>query len=134
MQYVVSRRAITSTFRANCDVSDVVGTPVYISGEQNSIPTVSASSYSDITTVPCVGVISNKISNTQCEVTSLGEVEGLVGLVVGDRVFLGESNLSQSIPVPSLSKTKVYFQNLGVALSQDKVYIDVDYSVVARVL
>lgn len=105
---------------ANCQVSDGVGSLVYISGDRVGMYyQVATVDPSDRLKMPAVGVIIQKITPTTCVVQTGGDIDGVyTGLTPGELLFAGDGGgLDDEMPVPSGSPR--YVQTVGVSLGNN---------------
>ena len=112
-------------FRADCLLSDVVGNAVYITGPVVAgVYQVSTADPQDAAKMPAVGVIVEKVSDTECFVQSVGELTDVyAGLTPGRQVFVEVGGtVGQTYPTAMVGGT-VRIQYVGLALAADAVFL-----------
>lgn len=119
-------------FDAVCQTTDAVGTLVRISGPPvGSLAAVTAVDIASADTMPCVGVIVEKITSTQCRVARDGRFSfsGLgAPLTPGKRCFVGYDSRPTTTPPTQYATASgfIILQCIGVAASSASVELKLD--------
>ena len=129
--YLFQRKRIP----ALCTVADTVGKCVHISGDvAGKNYQVRTANPSTIATMPAVGVIVSKKSDTECLVFVFGEmIDTYSGLTPGRVMFVGDDGSLVAIPpVPPLGGA-VFIQSMGVTYGSSVIMVDPNFSMVRRI-
>jgi hypothetical protein len=125
-QWAPANNAANAAFQAVCDANVEVGSVVYVSGQIDQTPVVSASDNRSIVGFPARGVVVTKLSQTTCTVQTSGTVL-LPNLVAGSTYWVGtEGSLVNVVPTPSGST--VYVQVVGFAATSTKLVLQTSLS------
>jgi len=118
----VSPKRLTQV-QANCLASDAVGDSVYVTApDVGGLIQVTKADPSTSAKMPAIGVIQTKLSSTLCIVKLFGELSGVyTGFTAGDVLYVGAAGTPSHTP-------GAISQVLGVALSDDIVFISPEYS------
>lgn len=109
-----------------CTAGTQVGDVVHISGTNACAPALATS----LATMPAMGIVSRKLTNTLCKVTRYGEISGVfAGLTPGLTYFVSKTvsgAMTAAITSPAI------IHEVGYAISPTKfaVQIDSDFTVV----
>ena len=109
-----------------CAASVRVGDFVYVVDSTQLIQIVNHSNPLNRTTVPAVGVITDKESDTAATMMYLnGVIDVYQNLVVGRGCFIGlDGNVTQSSPMPTVKDQHVYIQYVGVAITSTSILLE----------
>lgn len=121
---VVASLAAQYTFPADCLATDSVGDCVYATSSPiGGIYQVTKSNPYALETLPSVGIIRTKLTDTRCEVQFAGEMPGVYGsLDLAKPLFLGfDGGLTQILPAPNGGP--VWVQQMGKPLGDSVVLI-----------
>lgn len=121
-----ARFALGISFIAACLATDLVGHYVYITASR----AVTKVNISDSTTMPSVGQIIEKSSDTICRVQTIGELITGETLIPGARYWIGDD--SRLLPNPPSVPPSEYrmAQVVGVALEEHKLILRPDMQAV----
>lgn len=111
--------------RYACGPSDAVLSVVRLSIANQGCETADYSSHQ-----PVLGIIVNKPSSLVAQVVSLGALKGFSNLQVGARYFLGSSG--RLVTPPLGDPSMLYVHPVGVAISQDTLFVQPNWPIVRR--
>jgi hypothetical protein len=123
------------TFVAKCQLTDVVGNCVYISGPAigDTYQVTTAEPRDGATKMPAMGVIIEKTAPTDCVVQVGGEMKGVAGgLTPGKVVFVAVNGTLTHVIPTALVGQLAYIQSMGVAVSGDVVLVDPNFAIIKR--
>lgn len=129
--YLFQRKRIP----ALCAAADTVGKCVHVSddmvGKDYQVRTADPHS---ILTMPAIGVIVSKPSDTTCKVFTFGEMSGTYsGLTPGHVMFVGgDGSLVEVPPVPPLGGS-VFIQTMGATMGSSVIMVNPSFSMVKRI-
>lgn len=128
---VVSRRKQGRAW-AECLTTDDIGAMVYIRdaavGEMYKVEAVDPD---DLSKMPAVAMIIQKITSTSCVIQFYGEVADVyTGLTPGSRYFVGDATGALSEGAPTGSGKII--QSVGVALSSNVLIMDPHFVMAKR--
>ena len=114
-------------FKANCLVSDVIGTFVYITGlAVSGVPQVTQVDIQTFGKYPAVGMIFEKPTTTLCTVIVFGEVDILSPtLIPGRPYFIGFDGLITNVPPAPGPGTYAAIQSIGTAIDDGRLLLNV---------
>jgi len=121
---VVSTFESEHTFLADCLATDMVGDCIYNTADPiGGIYQVTKCNPYTFATLPSIGIIRNKITDTRCEVQYSGEMAGVYGgLDISKPLFVGfDGGLTQVVPAPNGGP--VWVQQMGKPLGQSIVLV-----------
>jgi len=121
---IVSTFESSNTFLADCLATDAVGDCVYATADPiGGIYQVTKCNPYTLATLPSIGIIRDKTTDTRCEVQYSGEMAGVYGsLDLSKPLFLGfDGGLTQIVPAPNGGP--VWVQQMGKPLGQSIVLI-----------
>jgi hypothetical protein len=115
--------------KARCQTTDNVGDCVYISGDMiGAVYQVTRADPTDITKMPCAGVIISKKSPIECKVQYLGEVFNLyTGLLPGKTLYVSTAGRVTSTPPVAPPLGVVFIQHIGNVVSSNTFVISLDF-------
>jgi hypothetical protein len=108
-------------FSANCPEELTVGNLVYITGPAiNGLFQVDKVDITDISKMPAIGVVIEKMSPLVCSVLTLGESDSIDLLIPNSQYFVGlDGNLTNTPPTPL--NVPIFIQSVGVAIDDNKL-------------
>lgn len=120
---------------AFCSAAEVVGDCVYIYDDKfTDKPVVRKCDITDKTKMPCVALITEKITNTECKIKKIGEVSLYSGLTAGAMIVVGANGQPvMPINLPDPSITPHYVQVIGVSNNPDTVLLHINMTVCKRI-
>jgi len=120
---------------AFCSALEVVGDCVYIYDDKvTEKPVVRKCDIFDLTKMPAIAIITEKITTTECKIKKIGEVSGFSGFTSGGMVVVGSSG--QPVHPPALPDPLIapyYVQVLGVASNPDTLLLHIDMTMCQRI-
>jgi len=116
-------------FAAACDPSLSVGSAVYVSSSIGGLPSAAKSSADDAASVPARGMVVSKSSPTRCTVMAVGRTPAS-GLTAGKSYWLG-LNGEVTETIPSSPTSPIFIQQLGYAISDESLFVQVSDNVTA---
>lgn len=123
----------TLDFEANCPSGAAVGDAVYVTGAKvGGVTQVATVDITDYNKMPAIGVITAKTIATDCTVQYAGEVTIYSGLTSG-RVYMIDQNGEPTAALPTVGSDH-YVQRIGVATSTDSLLLQVNTSLVKRIV
>lgn len=104
---------------ASCSPSDAVGNLVYVTGPSvGGVVPVSTIDPTDLTKLPCIGMILEKTSTTTCSIALQGLVE-VGGPYIPQKVYFASA---AGVPTATISSTRPFFlQAIGQALDATRL-------------
>lgn len=124
LENVVSTFDAANTFLADCLATDAIGDCVYATADPiGGIYQVTKCNPYTLETLPSIGIIRSKTTDTRCEVQYSGEMAGVYGsLDLSKPLFIGfDGGLTQVVPAPNGGP--VWVQQMGKPLGQTIVLI-----------
>lgn len=114
-------------FPADCLATDIVGDFIHITADKVAgVYQVSKVDILDATTMPCIGIITNKPTSTSCFIQTFGIIAA-TGLVAGQRYWVGaDSQINAAHPTPGPGQIAVA-QVVGVALDSTELLLRPEY-------
>lgn len=127
LQAVPSNSTAQQFLAASCYATDAVGDAVYIAGVKvGDRYTVTKTDIDNILTVPVIGVITRKTTNTLCEVQTAGIVRGVyTGLTPQKVLFVGTDSRLTHNTTPRPSSGRRALQIVGQALSTSELFLNI---------
>jgi hypothetical protein len=111
-------------FEADCLGTDVVGDLIHIRADEVAgFVQVEKVDIEDPSTMPAIGIITEKSTATRCFVQTFGIIE-LAGLSVGSRYWVGSDSQISDTPPARVIGVNVVAQVVGVALTSGKLFLN----------
>ncbi|HEC72018.1 MAG: hypothetical protein ACTSW7_01150 [Candidatus Thorarchaeota archaeon] len=120
---------------AFCSALEIVGDCVYIYDDKvTGKPVVRKCDIFDLTKMPAIAIITEKITTTECKIKKIGEVDGFGSFTSGGMVVVGSSGQPVHPPaLPDPTITPYYVQVLGVASNPDTLLLHIDMTMCQRI-
>lgn len=119
---------------AFCSAAEVVGDCVYIYDNKfTNKPVVRKCDITDKTKMPCVALITEKITSTECKIKKINEVDLYSGFISGSMIVVGLTGqpvMPSGLPDPVT--TPHYVQVIGVSTNPDTVLLHIDMTICER--
>ena len=114
-----SRVDVVETTLYNCSVSVQLLDAVFI----DAADSVDRANSSSISTMPVIGIVTEKPTSTTCKVQRNGAIAGFSGLTVKEAVFVDTSDggISTTIPIAS----NAIKQKIGIAKDTNEIQLEI---------
>ena len=120
---------------AFCSALEVVGDAVYIFDDKFILkPVVRKCDIFDLTKMPAIAIITEKITATKCKIKKIGEVLGFSSFSSGGMLVVGANG--QPVHLPALPNPLIvpyYVQILGIASNPDTLLLHIDMTMCKRI-